>query len=52
MKKFLRVIENVGLGLFVNGSYSIVADTLSLQNLILTAVAMYAMIVAVVFQED
>lgn len=52
MKKISRLIENVGLGLFVNGSYSIMTDAINLHNILITAVALYAMAVVIIFQED
>ncbi len=52
MKKISRLIENVGLGLFINGSCSIMTDGLSLNNILVTAVSFYAMAVVIIFAED
>ena len=52
MKKFRKIVENVALGLFVNGSFSISQEGLTTKSLIITSVALYAMIVTIIFEED
>jgi len=52
MNKLRKIVENVSLGLFVNGSFTISRDGLTMNAVIMTSVALYAMIVSVIFEED
>jgi len=52
MKKTRKIVENVALGLFVNGSFAISQDGLTTKSLIITSVSLYAMIITVIYEED
>jgi len=52
MNKIRKIVENVALGLFVNGSFSISQDGLTTKSLVITAVSLYAMIITVIYEED
>ena len=52
MNKLRKIVENVSLGLFVNGSFAISQDGLTINAVLMTGIALYAMIVSVIFEED
>ena len=52
MNKIRKIVENIALGLFVNGSFTISQDGLTIKSLLITAISLYAMIITVIFEED
>ena len=52
MKKFLKILENISLGLFVNGSFTLVNDEVTIKAILITIISLYAMIISLIFQED
>ena len=52
MKKIRRIIENISLGLFVNGSFTIALEGLTTKSLLITGIAIYTMIITILFEED
>ena len=52
MNKLRKIIENISLGLFVNGSFTISQDGLTTNAILITAISLYAMIITVIFEED
>jgi hypothetical protein len=44
MKKIGRIIENISLGLFVNGSYRIMSGTVTISNVYVVLASLYIMI--------
>jgi hypothetical protein len=52
MNKLLRILENISLGLFVNGSYTIMTDDINIKSLLVAFISLYVMILVIVFQED
>jgi hypothetical protein len=52
MKKLRKIIENISLGLFVNGSFTIALEGLTVKSLLITSIALYAMIITILFEED
>jgi len=52
MKKFLKILENISLGLFVSGSFTLVNDEVTIKAILITIISLYAMIISLIFQED
>jgi len=52
MNKIYKVCENISLGLFVNGSYSLLTGNLSMVNFYLTFISIYSMALFIILQED
>lgn len=52
MNKIRKILENISLGLFVNGSFTISQDGLTTNAILITAISLYAMIITVIFEEN
>jgi len=47
-----ELIKNIGLGLFVNGTFSIVNEDISLKVLTITTISLYLMIIGIILEKD
>jgi hypothetical protein len=52
MNKIYRVFENIGLGLFVNGSYGLFQGDTTFVNLYVVVGSIYGMTLFIMMQED
>jgi len=52
MKKIRKIVENISLGLFVNGSFAISQDGLTTSAILITSISLYAMVITTIFEED
>ncbi len=52
MNKIRKIVENISLGLFVNGSFTITQEGLTTNAILITGIALYAMVITVIFEEE
>lgn len=52
MNKILKLFENISLGIFVNSSYNWLHGDNSQINYYIIAGSIYAMYIAIIYQED
>ncbi|MEO1958418.1 MAG: hypothetical protein ABGX23_02595 [Nautiliaceae bacterium] len=51
INKILKILENIALGLFVNGIYSIIVGNINLANLIIVIGSIYILAITIFFGE-
>jgi len=51
INKILKILENIALGLFVNGIYSIIVGNLNLANFIIVVGSIYILAITIIFGE-
>ncbi|MEO1959075.1 MAG: hypothetical protein ABGX23_05940 [Nautiliaceae bacterium] len=49
INKILKILENIALGLFVNGIYSIIVGNINLANLIIVIGSIYILAITIFF---
>jgi hypothetical protein len=47
-----ELIKNIGLGLFVNGTFSLANEDISLKVLAITTISLYLMIIGIILEKD
>ena len=47
-----ELIKNIGLGLFVNGTFSLANEDMSLKVLAITTISLYLMIIGIILEKD
>ncbi|MEA1955840.1 MAG: hypothetical protein U9N02_05025 [Campylobacterota bacterium] len=52
MKKILKLLENIALGIFINGSYGYLYGDVSSLNLYIIFGSIYLMYISILYQED
>jgi len=50
--KLFKLIENIALGLFVNGSYGIMTGNINLANMIIVIGSIYTMAITIFYGEE
>ena len=51
INKILKILENIALGLFVNGIYSIIVGNLNIANFIIVVGSIYILAITIIFGE-
>lgn len=52
MQKLYKLLENVGLGIFVNGSYGLLQGEALSANIYIVVGSIYLMYISILYQED